>query len=93
MVVSGLNDSTPLQLFGLLKLIRVLRLGRIIRYLNLKDDLKMVCAHFSNTLVSQDCQTRLLPCHVPSLPCMRLVLRRQTGPELDATTRLCVSRD
>ena len=42
LVVSGLNDSTPLQLFGLLKLIRVLRLGRIIRYLNVKDDLKMV---------------------------------------------------
>lgn len=30
-----------LQVFGLLKLVRVLRLGRIITYLNTKQDLKM----------------------------------------------------
>jgi hypothetical protein len=30
-----------LQLFGLLKLVRVLRLNRIITYLNVKEDLKL----------------------------------------------------
>ena len=35
------ESVTALQMFGLLKLVRVLRLGRIIAYLNLKDDVKM----------------------------------------------------
>ena len=35
------NSILALQLFGLLKLVRVLRLGRLIAYLNLKDDVKM----------------------------------------------------
>jgi hypothetical protein len=35
------NNTVALQLFGLLKLVRVLRLGRIITYMNVKDDVKM----------------------------------------------------
>lgn len=38
----GRNQNTIVfKLFGLLKLIRVLRLSRIIMYMNLKDDVKM----------------------------------------------------
>jgi len=40
-----LADKNPsfqfLKLFGLLKVVRVLRLGRIITYLNMKEDAKM----------------------------------------------------
>lgn len=35
------NNSTELQLFGILKLVRVLRLGRIITYMNARDDIKL----------------------------------------------------
>ena len=35
------NDTDELQLFSLLKLVRVLRLSRIITYLNVRDDVKM----------------------------------------------------
>ena len=35
------NNTTIFQMFGLLKLIRVLRLSRLIVYLNLKDDIQM----------------------------------------------------
>lgn len=35
------SDTTAFDLFGLLKLVRVLRLSRIIMYMNLKDDIKM----------------------------------------------------
>lgn len=38
--ISG-NNTVGLQLFGLLKLVRVLRLSRIITYMNVKDDVKM----------------------------------------------------
>lgn len=36
------EQAKQFQLFGLLKLIRVLRLNRIIMYLNLKQDIKAV---------------------------------------------------
>ena len=36
------QSAKQFQLFGLLKLIRVLRLNRIIMYLNLKQDIKAV---------------------------------------------------
>lgn len=40
--LDGLNDnSTILDFIGMLKLIRVLRLSRLITYLNLKNELKM----------------------------------------------------
>jgi hyperpolarization activated cyclic nucleotide-gated potassium channel 2 len=35
------SDSSELQLFGILKLVRVLRLGKIIQYLNSKEDVKV----------------------------------------------------
>lgn len=35
------DNTTIFQTFGLFKLIRVLRLSRLIVYLNLKDDIKM----------------------------------------------------
>jgi len=35
------GDTNVFDLFGLLKLVRVLRLSRIIMYMNLKDDIKM----------------------------------------------------
>jgi CRP-like cAMP-binding protein len=35
------SNSLTLQMFGLLKLVRILRLSRLISYMNLKDDLKM----------------------------------------------------
>lgn len=35
------GDTMAFELFGLLKLVRVLRLSRIIMYMNLKDDIKM----------------------------------------------------
>ena len=35
------EDGSTLQMFGLLKLVRILRLSRLISYMNLKDDLKM----------------------------------------------------
>ena len=38
----GFVGSSALQLFKLLKLVRVLRLGRIIMNMNLKDESKMV---------------------------------------------------
>ena len=41
-IIADEGNTTALQLFGLLKLVRVLRLGRIITYMNLKDDVKMV---------------------------------------------------
>jgi hypothetical protein len=37
----GETDGTTFALFGLLKLIRVLRLSKLITYMNLKDDMKM----------------------------------------------------
>lgn len=36
------DDAKKFQVFGLLKLVRVLRLNRIIMYLNLKQDIKAV---------------------------------------------------
>lgn len=42
MFVGGSKDNTfVLQMFGLLKLVRVLRLSRLIAYMNLKNDVKM----------------------------------------------------
>lgn len=41
MIFQGHTDSTSFQLFGLLKLARVLRLSKLIAYMNLKDDMKM----------------------------------------------------
>ncbi len=35
------GDSFILELFGLLKLVRILRLSRLITYMNLQDDVKM----------------------------------------------------
>ena len=35
------GDSLTLELFGLLKLVRILRLSRLIAYMNLQDDVKM----------------------------------------------------
>jgi hypothetical protein len=40
-LLSNGSSSTSLRLFGLLKLVRVLRLSRLITYLNIQDDLKM----------------------------------------------------
>ena len=39
--ISSDGNTTIFELFGLLKLVRVLRLSRIIMYMNLKDDIKM----------------------------------------------------
>lgn len=36
------NDGTELNLFGLLKLVRILRLSRIISYMRARDEIKMV---------------------------------------------------
>lgn len=40
-LIVGSGDSANLQLFGLFKLVRVLRLSRIITYMNAKDDVKL----------------------------------------------------
>jgi hypothetical protein len=40
-LLSNGGSGTSLRLFGLLKLVRVLRLSRLITYLNIQDDLKM----------------------------------------------------
>ena len=40
-VITGEANSATLQMFGLLKLVRVLRLSRLITYMNLKNDIKM----------------------------------------------------
>ena len=45
------DDAKKFQVFGLLKLVRVLRLNRIIMYLNLKQDIKAVSA-FRHLLTS-----------------------------------------
>lgn len=45
------QSAKQFQLFGLLKLIRVLRLNRIIMYLNLKQDIKAVSYHLELTIV------------------------------------------
>lgn len=39
--VNSDDNNLTFQLFGLLKLVRILRLSRLISYMNLKDDLKM----------------------------------------------------
>jgi hypothetical protein len=45
------DNVVGLQLFGVLKLVRVLRLGRIITYMNVKDDLKTVIIIVNNCRV------------------------------------------
>lgn len=40
-LLEGDANSTVLQMLGLLKLVRVLRLSRLITFMNLKDDIKM----------------------------------------------------
>ena len=39
--LQGQNNSIALKMIGLLKLVRVLRLSRLITFMNLKDDIKM----------------------------------------------------
>lgn len=41
LVFSGNSNTIVFEAFGLLKLVRVLRLSRIIMYMNLRDDIKM----------------------------------------------------
>jgi CRP-like cAMP-binding protein len=41
LVLSGSGSTVIFEAFGLLKLVRVLRLSRIIMYMNLRDDIKM----------------------------------------------------
>ena len=87
-------DAIPLQLFGLLKLIRVRRLSKIILQLNLKEDTKMVRALiYCNSAVPKASKIGLLPDHVFTLLGMHLVPNSGTRQDLDTSTRLCDHRD
>ena len=74
------QSAKQFQLFGLLKLIRVLRLNRIIMYLNLKQDIKAVSDIRPLTdpicTVDQTGQTDLLPADVRPLHRLHLVLHQ-----------------
>ena len=80
-------ESAPLQLFGLLKLVRVLRLGRIIMYMNLKADMKMVRFLEENTfVVSEDHEASFLFGHVPPLRGLCVVFHRAAESHMDSST-------
>ena len=86
-------DAIPLQLFGLLKLIRVRRLSRIILQLNLREDTKMVNMFITNSVVPKVGKARLLPHNVLALLGVHLVPDCGTRQDMDPTTGLCLHRN